>query len=88
MIKFGGYLSTPIETIGSFVEDINAFVFTFKDDIPLKCDILKSESFNAFSICSNSRGFRYLFQSNSFSVNEYLISILSSLLQIHPLCFQ
>ena len=52
-IKFGGYLSTTIKQTRWFIEDKNAFVFTFINDNPMKCDILKGESFNAFTLNTN-----------------------------------
>ena len=51
-ITFGGYLSERIDQTICFIGDSNAFVFTFMDNIPLKCEILKEESFNAFTLCS------------------------------------
>ena len=47
-IKFGGFISSKIDKIRKFISDENAYVFTFKDNNPMKFDINKYRKYDAF----------------------------------------
>ena len=40
-IKFGGFISSKIDKIDKWISDENSFLFTFKDNKPMKFDVKK-----------------------------------------------
>ena len=54
-IKFGGFISSKIYKYNPyFIYDEKAFVFTFKDNKPMKFDIKKDKKYDAFYLCDKS----------------------------------
>ena len=60
-IKFGGFISSKIDGYYNYISDENAFVFTFKDNNPMKFDIEKDKKDQAF----------FLYEKSSIYQNKY-----------------
>ena len=76
-IKFGGFISSKINKIEDYISDENAFVFTFKDNKPMKFDIRKDKKDYVFLL---------IFQfhhSSIFSNHFHVSSIFHFFLNFH-----
>ena len=51
-IFMGGYIEQPLNCIGQYIFDNNAFIFTFKDNKPMKFDIQQPQF--AFKLCNKT----------------------------------
>ena len=51
-IKFGGFISSKIDKIDEWIKDDHAFIFTFKDNKPMKFDIKKDKKDKVFYLYS------------------------------------
>ena len=70
-IKFGGFLNTIIDKRGDdkWIKDENAFLFTFKDNKPMKFNIKKDKSEYAFIVRTKKQ--EDLFNFGYYDINIY-----------------
>ena len=77
-IKFGGFISSKIDKY-HWISDENAFLFTFKDNNPMKFDIEKDDEDTAFYLCEKSHG--YLFEIGYLDIDIFKQNYKSTIYQ-------
>ena len=81
-IKFGGFISSKIDKFyPSSISDENAFIFTFKDNKPMKFNIKKDKKDKAFYLCHKSDSLNRLFEIGNDDIRIYKQNIKSSIYQ-------
>ena len=78
-IKFGGFISSKINKINTFIGDEKVFIFTFKDNKPMKYDIKKEKKSIAFCLWNTLND--YLFNIGNHDIDISKDNNLSSIFQ-------